>query len=127
MQLFLSLHIGYATEFKTCFLVCLGQSQLVFLQREYAFVGLLTVFSTAIFLAEVIKTTCAVKVTVSHMLHHLQRQLIPQKRYLKIYKQLRSCTLNFRACLDTTRNQAVTVLSVLISICSFSKCLMLVH
>lgn len=52
-----------------------------------------TMFSTAIFLSDFIKTTCAVKVAVSHMLCHLQVQLTPQKSSLKIYKQLRSCTL----------------------------------
>lgn len=68
MQLFLSLHAGYAIGFKRYFLVCLGHSQLVFLQCKYTFVGLLTVFSTAVFLSDVIKTTCAVKIAVSHML-----------------------------------------------------------
>jgi len=79
MQPFLSLCEGSGTGFKRCFPVCLGRFQLAFLQRGYAFVGLLTVFSTAVFLADFIKTACAVKVAVSHMPCHLQVQLIPSE------------------------------------------------
>lgn len=122
MQPFPSLCAESAIGFKRCFLVCLGHFQLAFLRCEYAFVRLLTnhVLHSHIPVRFYKNHLCSKSSSLTHAMSssgatHSSEEF-PQN--LQTAQVMHS---SFRACLDMTWVQAVTIVSMLISICPFSS------
>lgn len=117
MQPFPSLCAESAIGFKRCFLVCLGHFQLAFLQCEYGFVGLLT--------NHVLHSHIPVRFYKNHLcsksssLTHATSSSGATHSTEEIPQNLQTAQVMHSSFM--TRVQAVTIVSMLISICPFSS------